>query len=350
MPSQTDILQRKRKSQSPERKRARFEKGDALHQGPTVPGRSPSPARSALKKNHDDQEGHYGDSHESCQEDVNAQLQGEMEAASRNPPRLKTNKKTQLSPRQRSQSGPEVRNVYPATGLSGDMTKLNVRSPSPATRGRKSSPTRPVESSDQSEDETDSAAPLARSRSPLKQGAPVVPGIGRSEYDDICEQVNNLRDNVKKFAESCPTLPKEPRQSKELSEVEQVELIVEYMKVFKKPPSEIELAKFAMERKKQPRKVELTEIIKDWNEQLVRYIGCIAQGGGNGEGDWTILLTDQKCRQALVLGVIGRALKEHVFNHLYFGGSEQLLDELSQQEKAKMKADGMISCEYELDE
>ena len=108
--------------------------------------------------------------------------------------------------------------------------------------------------------------------------------------------------------------------------------------------------KFVNDQKKEPSEVELTEIIKDWNEQLVRYVGCIAQGGIKGEEDWKDLLTDQKCRQALVLGVLGRALKEHVFNHLCFGGSEQLLDELSQQEKAKFHSDGMISREYELDD
>ena len=58
------------------------------------------------------------------------------------------------------------------------------------------------------------------------------------------------------------------------------------------------------------------------NERLVRYVGCIAMGGPKGENGWHELFQDSDCMKGLVFGVIGRALKEHVFDALWFGASE----------------------------
>jgi len=55
------------------------------------------------------------------------------------------------------------------------------------------------------------------------------------------------------------------------------------------------------------------------NEQAVRYIGSIAIGGKKGERSWEDLIRDRACRRALVLGLVGRALKEWVFDELWFG-------------------------------
>jgi hypothetical protein len=72
------------------------------------------------------------------------------------------------------------------------------------------------------------------------------------------------------------------------------------------------------------------------NAQLVRYIGCLAQGGPKREESWRELLADPECRVALMVGIIGTALKEHVFSELWFGGTDDGIRALEQlQEKQK---------------
>jgi hypothetical protein len=70
--------------------------------------------------------------------------------------------------------------------------------------------------------------------------------------------------------------------------------------------------------------------------QLVRYIGCLAQGGSKREESWRELLTQPECRVALMVGIIGTALKEHVFSELWFGGTDEEIGALEAlQEKQK---------------
>ena len=61
-------------------------------------------------------------------------------------------------------------------------------------------------------------------------------------------------------------------------------------------------------------------LLKREHRQLIRYLGCLAIAGNEGEQSWVKLLCDKTTREALVVGVLGRALKEHVFAHLWFGG------------------------------
>lgn len=79
------------------------------------------------------------------------------------------------------------------------------------------------------------------------------------------------------------------------------------------------------------------------NAQLIRFIGCLAQGGPNGEADWEDLLADSESTAALVVGIIGTALREHVFSALYFGGTEEQIEELRIMEQNQIDKDG-ISC------
>lgn len=70
--------------------------------------------------------------------------------------------------------------------------------------------------------------------------------------------------------------------------------------------------------------------------QLVRYIGCLAQGGPKREESWRELLTQPECRVALIVGIVGTALKEHVFSELWFGGTDEeirALEELQEKQK-----------------
>jgi hypothetical protein len=76
------------------------------------------------------------------------------------------------------------------------------------------------------------------------------------------------------------------------------------------------------------------------NAELVRYIGYLAQGGANGLHSWRELLTDKECLTALVVGIVGMALKEHVFSALWFGGNSAQVEELEQLEEDQMHDDG----------
>lgn len=79
------------------------------------------------------------------------------------------------------------------------------------------------------------------------------------------------------------------------------------------------------------------------NKELIRYIGCIAIGGKKGEKGWNSLLTKNESRTALVIGIIGRLLEEHVFSALYFGGSEELVERLSKMEQDQVNDEGKQS-------
>ncbi|EME82946.1 uncharacterized protein MYCFIDRAFT_90185 [Pseudocercospora fijiensis CIRAD86] len=78
---------------------------------------------------------------------------------------------------------------------------------------------------------------------------------------------------------------------------------------------------------------------KPENAQVVRYIGCLAIGGPKGEDGWAELLADQGCRKALVVGIIGRALKEHVFGSLWFGATAEQLTRLEDMERSRVMMD-----------
>lgn len=57
-------------------------------------------------------------------------------------------------------------------------------------------------------------------------------------------------------------------------------------------------------------------------EELVRYVGCLVLG--NTKEDWNDLLTGKESREAIILGVVARALKEHVFGEYLFGGDKSI--------------------------
>lgn len=85
----------------------------------------------------------------------------------------------------------------------------------------------------------------------------------------------------------------------------------------------------------------LNEICWDiHNAQLVRYIGCLAQGGPDFEESWRELLVDDDCRAAVVVGIIGTALKEHVFSESWFGGTDEQIEELEKLQERQKHGDG----------
>jgi len=88
----------------------------------------------------------------------------------------------------------------------------------------------------------------------------------------------------------------------------------------------------------------LEALLVPGNKHLVRYIGCLALGSNQDEQGWRELLSNLTCRHALVSGVIGRALKEHVFDELYYGAELDFRDSLSKQEEDFVEQDGASSC------
>jgi hypothetical protein len=76
------------------------------------------------------------------------------------------------------------------------------------------------------------------------------------------------------------------------------------------------------------------------NAQLVRYIGCLAQGGPNLAESWQDLLADSETRVALVIGIIGTALKEHVFSDLWFAGTDEQIEEVERLQERQKHGDG----------
>lgn len=121
----------------------------------------------------------------------------------------------------------------------------------------------------------------------------------------ICEQVNSLKQTNWDFAECFPSRPKKAR-----SDV-------------------------------------LSQLLQLQNEHLVRYVGCIAMGGKNGAEGWQKLFTDDVSRKGVVWGVLGRALKENVFDEVYFGAWPELEAKLKQMEREQVSQGGMYDSVVE---
>lgn len=98
--------------------------------------------------------------------------------------------------------------------------------------------------------------------------------------------------------------------------------------------------KYSGEIRKNGQSSFVKRLLSEENKELIRYIGRIAQGGRDGIAGWTTLLTGATSRQALVVGIIGRALEEHVFSALYFGADRALADRLDKMEKAQVDDEG----------
>ena len=76
------------------------------------------------------------------------------------------------------------------------------------------------------------------------------------------------------------------------------------------------------------------------NAKLVRYTGYLAQGGANAIVSWDQLLNNAECLTALIVGIVGSALKEHVFSALWFGGSDEEIAILENYQQKEIDEDG----------
>ncbi|KAF2234382.1 hypothetical protein EV356DRAFT_532948 [Viridothelium virens] len=74
--------------------------------------------------------------------------------------------------------------------------------------------------------------------------------------------------------------------------------------------------------------------------ELKYYITCHASGGPSGIDGWEKLFKDKDAREAVMYGVIGKALEEHVFAELLFGADEEQKEQLEQLETGCAGKDG----------
>ncbi|KAL9094587.1 MAG: hypothetical protein Q9165_003146 [Trypethelium subeluteriae] len=74
--------------------------------------------------------------------------------------------------------------------------------------------------------------------------------------------------------------------------------------------------------------------------ELRHHITCHASGGPSGINGWEKLFKDKNAREAVMYGVIGKALEEHVFAELLFGANEEQKEQLEQLEVSYAGKDG----------
>lgn len=125
-----------------------------------------------------------------------------------------------------------------------------------------------------------------------------IPDAPAEPAEETCQRMDELRSMVRTFAQSFPPVPDHHKHN------------------------------------------VVGQLMKPENDQLIRYIGCLAMGGTNGIEGWRAVLSSTTCRHALVFGIIGRALKEAVFSELYFGAQPELAQKLSKMEREQAIQDG----------
>lgn len=74
--------------------------------------------------------------------------------------------------------------------------------------------------------------------------------------------------------------------------------------------------------------------------ELIKYVGCVANGGPNGREGWRELIEERSLRKALVYGIISRVLQVHVIASLYFAADAKLINKLDSMEKSQVEKDG----------
>lgn len=76
--------------------------------------------------------------------------------------------------------------------------------------------------------------------------------------------------------------------------------------------------------------------------ETVKLIGCVASGGPAGEQGWRDLFYNSQKRAALVLAIIGKVLVEQVYQHVFFGGSQEEENHIIQLQTQYSQQDGTV--------
>ena len=288
----TAVVQHERqKSRTPSNPRAHF--GTRLEQGAT-PGnpyadrRSMSPTRPIIRNRSQPEDG------------PSAQLHAETKAALEHGDAARSpysNKRQKLH-RSQSPNGRDGHGRPAETGLTECLDDLVVAGPSTAKSTKSASTKTQTKTLAQRSGSISTFDDIGLA--PEKALFPFSLADQLTD-DQVCQQMDDLRSAVQDLAKTCPSLPVRNKQN------------------------------------------VLRQLLTEENERLVRYIGCLVIGGKNGEQDWIELLADTTCRQALVSGILGRALKENVFNELFFGGDGRLVKALGELEQEQEYQDGKAS-------
>ena len=86
----------------------------------------------------------------------------------------------------------------------------------------------------------------------------------------------------------------------------------------------------------------LESLEREASKELKHYITCHASGGPTGVDGWERLFQDKESREAVMYGVIAKALEEHVFGELLFGAGKEHKKHLEEQEADYAEKDGKI--------
>ncbi|KAK4943318.1 hypothetical protein LTR28_008491 [Elasticomyces elasticus] len=177
----------------------------------------------------------------------------------------------------------------------------------------------------------------ATATSPKKRQAGTADGSARSARDDTANKTHahssaQAAETVKKLT------PKELQKKHKEMDVKiaaDLETLFKKIKLFAQKHFSVTVSS------KPPTRPDVIKIFNDEAcYEFVRFVGFLAVGGPNGKKSWEDLFIVTEHRQAVVVGIIGRALKEHVFNALCFGASDALAKELAQAEIDLKDGDG----------
>lgn len=89
----------------------------------------------------------------------------------------------------------------------------------------------------------------------------------------------------------------------------------------------------------------LQDLLVPENSHLVRYMGFLAQGGPTGEQGWRNVVCGhgETCsRNAIIYGIIGSVLKEHIFSELFVGAPPDFTNTLARMEREGVEKDGLF--------
>lgn len=96
-------------------------------------------------------------------------------------------------------------------------------------------------------------------------------------------------------------------------------------------------------------KTRLRAAFENMPKETVKIIGCVASGGPAGASGWEDLFLDSDKRQALVCAIVGNVIVEQVFQHMFFGGTEEQIKEVSYIQYTHRNHDGKLLLHHATD-
>lgn len=91
----------------------------------------------------------------------------------------------------------------------------------------------------------------------------------------------------------------------------------------------------------------LRSVLSSLPRETVGIIGCVASGGPGGAKGWASLFLEAEKREALVCAVVGNVVVEQVFQHLFFGGTEEQVKAMGEIQFTHRHEDGTYKQVFE---